>query len=462
MKFDRLINKLLLERLQKYSKFGISSYVKDPEQALKTLDIAYKFLKDYNLNDYNYKISPQKNTNQNAPIIDAIQAITVIIIDSNLDTYRVDGANMDRNTLIKNVIKLASRFGQTEFGTTAEQDEEKARTKRALGKIDSKKSFNNERYPYPVDGGNYPDMDGNPIPDGELLSGTDYRLYIFAKSGIQVRLHGGIDKIQECYKELFPIIGIRYQPYGKGDKAAKNLEDFGNLQYETLYWWGENSLPYRSLITVSDGFVRSVPVPGQTQPKVGLIQFTSDKVAGRKKARPFSQIGDNVLVGAPHGDVIEGVRNGDPIDQVKAKMESMDFDPIRKEKKEVDELWQAAKNGNAEAKQRFKDALERHKEYQKLVEEGNSQEIIKIYENRIKHYWKVYNDPEKYPNNQKRPPLNQETSIQDAWPFFHIFKKVNGKYGKPLPCDAKTKYEFLYPKELKEIEKKFYKDIVTQ
>jgi hypothetical protein len=460
MKFDRLVKKILLEDLYHHDTFGDSSYIKNPEEALKTLNVAYKFLKNYNAANYDHTISDNP---ENEKICNAVEVVTVIIKDSNLDTYIIDGKNMDQTTLAKNVIKLASRFGQTEFPQpTAEEDEENARRKAALGGIETRRKSKTIKGPYIVGAGNYPDLEGNAIPNGTQLSGSDYRLCIFAKSGPQLRSHGGIAKIQECYKYLFSIVGLRYQPYNKADEAAERLQDFNNLQYETLYWWGENSLPFRSLITVSDGHVKSVPVPGAEE-NVGLIQFTSDKVGGHKKARPLSQIGDRRLVGAPHGDVIEGVRVGDPIGEVKQKMESADFEPIRKEKKEVDDLWKAAKEGNAGAKQKLKDALERHKSYLKLIQDGNWKEIKKIYDDRANNYWKVYNDPEKFPGNQRRPPLVDETSMVDAWPFYHIFEdKENGKFGKPLPVSAKTKYEFLYPKNIKEIAQLFYKDIVTQ
>lgn len=466
MKFDRVVKKILLEDLYHNDTYGNSSYIKEPEESLKTLDKAYKFLKNYDVSKYNHNISPQDNIAQNKPIIDAVEAITIVMRDSGLDNFRVDGKNMDKVSLAKNVIKLASRFGQNNFATTAEQNEKKEKLKalfKGENKIESKRKYNNERMPYVVIGGNYPDLDGNPIPNGTKLSGTDYRLYIFARSGVQVRLHGGIEKIQECFKYLFTVVNLRYQPYNKADEAAKKLEDFQNLQYETLYWWGENSLPFRSLITVQDGHVRSVPVPGQNEPKVGLLQFTSDKVGGHKKARPMSQVGYRTYVGSPDGEVIEGVRVGDPIGEVKEKMESQDFPPIAKENKEVNELWDAAKNGDANAKQKLKDAVERHKNYLKLIVDGNWKEIKRIYDERAKNYWEVYNDPKKYPGNQRRGELTEETSMPDGWPFFHIFEdKGNGKFGKPLPVNAKTKYESLYPKNIKEIAQLFYKDIVTQ
>lgn len=461
MKFDRIVKKILLEDLYHNDTFGISSYSKEPEEALNTLNKAYEFLKDYNVANYNHSIPIEKNP-ENKNIINAVEAITIIIRDSNLNTFNIGGENVDKVTLTKNVIELASRFGQTIFPEQDEDDEEKRRIKASLAGIETKRKSKRDKSPYIVQTGDYPDINGDPIPAGTELSGSDYRLCIFAKSGPQLRQHGGIPKIQECYKYLFPIVGVRYQPYNKADEAAKNLEDFSNLEYETLYWWGENSLPYRSLITVSNGHVRSVPTPEQEE-KVGLIQFTSDKVAGHKKARPFSQIGDRLLVGAPHGDVIEGVRVGDPIEEVKEKMESADFEPIRREKKEIDESWEKAKKGDRQAKQRFKDALENHKKYLELIKNGNWKEIEKIYEERIKHYWAAYNDPEKYPGNQRRPPLVQETSVQDGWPFFHIFEDLgNGKFGKPQPVSAKVKYEFLYPKNVKEIAQKFYKDIVQR
>jgi hypothetical protein len=469
MKFDKIVRTILLERLYHNDTFGKSSYIKEPEQALLALDKAYDYLKKYDVARYNHSLSPSSNP-ENNKLGDALTTITLVIKDSNLNTYTINKKNVSKETLIKSVLKLSSQFGQTEFETEKNQH---AANKKNLVDSDLYKSLQkdsqrgrgknaiSEKGPYIVSGANYPDMDGNNIPDGEQLSGSDYRLSIFVKSGVQLAKHGGIPIFNECYKTLFPMIGLRFQPYNKADAAAKNLEEFQNVEYVTLYWWGENSLPFRSLITVSDGFVRSVPTPNQ-EVKVGLIQFTSDQVAGHKKARPLSQIGHLTVAGAAHGDVIEGVRVGDPIGEVKDKMESEDFAPILKEKNEINELLQKGKDGDLDARKKINDAFERQKAYQQLIADGKWQEIKKIYDDRINQYWSIYNDPERFQNNARRPNLTEETSAVNGWPFFHVFKKQpNGKF-KPVPASAKDKYELLYPKNIKEIEKLFYKDIVTQ
>jgi len=466
MKFDKIVRTILLEaRLGYPETFGNSSYKKDPEQALLSLNKAYDFLKKFDVAGYNHSLP---NSPQDGKLGDALLTITKVIEDSNLDTYNVDRRNVNKNDLIKSTIKLASQFGQTEFQTEKNEHAQRKRSveytefAREMKKEGGKrKNTINEKGPYivqPEDGEQH-DIDGNIIPVNEPLSGTDYRLSIFRKTGPQIRMAGGLATFHYCYEILLPMIGVRFQPAHKGAESVKHLPEFQNIEYETLYWWGENSLPFRSLITVSDGFVKSVPTPGNT-PRSGLIQFNTDQKGSVRKARPFCQIGKLVTTGVAHGDAIQGVHVGDPIDEVKTKMESGDFDPIVKELNEIKELRREAAAGDAAAKKRIVDAYARQKAYSKLIADGNWQEIKKIYDKRANHYWSVYNDPEKYKEHSRRGLLTDETSDPEGWPFFHLFKQQPRGGYKPVPVQAKEKYEFLYPKNIEEIKTLFYKDKV--
>ena len=456
MKFNRIISKILLETLQHPTTFGKSSYTQDPEESLATLQKAYDFLKNYDMAKYNHKL-PIGQNKEDRNIIDAVESITVIMRDSKLNTYRLGNKNVNREQLAKDVIRLASRFGQTDFTAAPKNHELLA----AMGPIETRKKVNTKKGCYMVTTAGNSDLDGNPIQIGTALKGSDYRLSTFVDSK-SIKNYGGIPKLHECYLELFNIVGLRWQPYRRSSKGAERLRGVEDMKEEPIYWWGENCLPYRSLITTLNGIVRKVPRPGDedNQDPKGGIQWTTDRIAGLEKPRPFSIIGDQKLAGAVHGEPVEGVFNyGKSLAEIKNKMESSDFDPIRKEHDEIQDLKKRAKDGDEDALQILDDALERHKKYEQLVESGNSKEIIRIYKERASKYFSVYNDPNKFKINARRPPLVEETKPDDAWPYFHIFQKnpANKKY-KLVPTNAQRKYEFLYPRNIGEIANIFYKD----
>ena len=457
MKFDRIVRKIILEVKGRTTyPDSKATYIKNPELALSKLKDAYQYLRDYPHDSYN-----SNNTSENKRIGNAAMQIALTVRDSNLDTYQVgDDRSLPKKDLLKNVLTFCQGFGDHEFA-------ERPRMTIA-GLETSGKRENIKPGPYPVpaareDRGLLKDVNGETIQPGMVrldngnivspsrddegnikiprgatkvgtwLSGADYRLSMY-NSTEEIRRHGGIELLHHVYREIFPMLGLRYQ---EGNRAGREARIEGQEEGQAalpigsfpVYWWGENFLPYRTSLKVRNERVVRVERMNNRNQNVGGINWRTDQFEKVVKPRPL------VTVGGYEGPYSGDMQYDKTIDEVRRAIQFSDYDVIRKETADISKLFKDAKTSQ-EAKVKLRDLILRQEQYKALSPE----EKRSLYIRRIKQYSGAYNA---YPAHTIRPEITERP--EDAYPYFTIiYKDENGKY-KFKASSAKDKFEELYP-----------------
>jgi hypothetical protein len=440
MKFDKFFKKLLMEA-EAYTPWPdeYATSKKNPERAFQKLAECYDFLKNYPHANYDYN-----NHTENNKIAAAAMHIALMVRETNFNEYTVKDNGTDRRisktNLLKSVLTLCQHFGKTEFSDVAptrEEIERKEQLKRALGFTGKSKILKDPtKRPYPVPPAEegrpaLTDMNGRIIPPGTTnangqkvgtwLSGTDYRLSMY-NDAEEVRKHGGISAFHHVYREIFPMLGIRYQEHGRAGRLAR-IEGQGvgeaatDIQSIPVYWWGENYLPYRTVLKVRDGKVVRVERYNRNYNKVAGINWRTDQFSKVQKPRPL------VTVGAHEGAYGGDMHYGKTIEEVRRAIQFANFDPIRKEVEEISELWKKRKK-DKQAAHKLRDYIRNQINYDaKTPEEKRA-----IYLERITEF----NEKRKY--------------ALDAKPFFVIFEtNPDGTIKKWKAASAEQKFKHLYP-----------------
>lgn len=457
MKFDRIVTKIILEVKGETPYPDIkATYTKNPELALSKLKDSYQFLKDYPHDDYN-----PINTTENKKIGNAAMHIALTVRDSNLDTYKVsDNKTLSKKDLLKNVLIFCQQFGDHVFAP---------RPKIIIKDLEtSGKKESIEPGPYPVppategkgllkdmygetiepgmvrlENGNIiippRDDDGNvKIPQGAQkvgtwLSGSDYRLSMY-NSTEEIRRHGGITLLHHVYREIFPMLGLRYQ---EGNRAGREARIEGQEEGEAalpiqsfpVYWWGENYLPYRTALKVRNNKVVRVERMNTRNQNAGGINWRTDQFEKVVKPRPL------VTVGGYEGPYSGDMQYDKTIDEVRRAIQYSDYDVIRKETADISQLFKDAKTDQA-AKIKLRELILKQEQYQALSPE----EKRSIYIKRIKQYNSAYNE---YAAHTIRPEITERP--EDAYPYFTSFYKNEKGIYKFKAMSAKEKFEELYP-----------------
>jgi hypothetical protein len=433
MKFDKIVKKIILEVTgQTVYPDRNATYKLNPENALAKLADAYDFLKNNAPDTYDSNVG------------NAAMQIALTVRDSNLNSYQVkDGTStktIAKSSLLKDVLTFCSNYGNRTF---------EVGPKLVIpGMEKSGKREKAPRGPYTVPPAKNEipllrDKDGDSIPAGTQLAGSDYRLSMYNNTE-EIKRHGGIEKLHHVYREIFPILGIRYQEFNRAGREARIEgqaagEPAMDIQSIPVYWWGENFLPYRTVLKVRDGKVLKVEKMNEPLTKAAGINWRTDRFGKQEKPRPLVSVGS--YKGAYDGDM----QYGKTVDEVRRAIQFSDFEPVKKEAEEISNLFKSTKT-DPEAKVKLRDLIRRQEAYNALSPE----EKKNLYTKRIKQYNTAYAI---HPPNTIRPEITERP--EDAYPYFTIFHKdSNGKY-KFKAASAEQKFKQLYPEsELPE----FYTD----
>jgi hypothetical protein len=394
MKFDYMINKILLAEganLATGRPEGVKPYEYYPEEALRKLSEAYAFLTTH-------KASPEETRKA----MNYLNIVRYIIQKANNDTFTVGDEELSKRDLIKDAILGASRFGNKEGGKNG---------KFAVPPV--------ERLDAPQH-----DIDGNVIPAStatdrsDRLSGTDYRLSIFLKSQ-DVRKYGGDSAMHEIYKVLFPYVGLKYQVTTRREEEAPE----GDRIVE-VYWWGENFLPYRTVLKINaQGLLakhKKIIKDPYRDEDAGAVLWRTDHLFGMIKARPLSLLGPE---GSYEGNIIKN-KTGEEILQI---LRRQNFDKITAEIRKNLTLSDEEKQQLFQKQQAYEQRNDKVEIYKAMMADYETKRIATSRGSAMN-----YNMPQEF---------------KDVYePFFTLFRETNGRI-MPIGATAKQKFEQLFPRE---------------
>jgi hypothetical protein len=433
MKFDKIAKKILLEVVgQTAYPDRKATYSLNPENALAKLASSYDFLKNYRQSKYKWN-----NHEENQKISNAAMQIALTVRDSNLNQYVVkDGdrnVTMSKTDLLKSILTLCQNFGRHDF---AQQQRLIIPGIETSGKRDETYTAGPYHVPNPTaDRPLLNDMSGHPIPAGTGLVGSDYRLSMYNDTK-EIKRHGGVVGLHYVYREIFPMLGIRYQEYRRSGRAARiegqaQGEEAADIQSFPVYWWGENFLPYRTVLKVRNGKVIRVERYNERHTQEAGINWKTDRVGGSEKPRPL------VTVGQYRGPYGGDMQYGKTVDEVRRAIQFSDFEPIKREIADISELFKEAKKSKtSEAATKLRDIIRKQEAYNAL----SGPEKLELYKKRKQEYSNAYDS---FRIHTIRPEIEQRP--EDAYPFFTTFyRDSSGKY-KFRASSAEQKFKELYP-----------------
>jgi hypothetical protein len=391
MRFDRIVRSILNEGVR-LGQEGLN-YRAKPEAALKALSDSYNALREYNSQGFG-QLEPLARIGEMSKIMKALNTIRYVVTTSNLPEYKIhtkDGeTTLSKEALVKNAIKLCANFGDK-----------------------SKPAFT-----VPVETN---DIDGHPIEVGTKINGSDYRLSLYQDTE-DIRKYGGDGGLHQIYKELFPIVGLKHQVFRRREERPDDTEEGEGQRNHVIYYWGENYLPYRTVVKVNkEGKLVAATrlVANEPNPKQGAAFWKTDRMFKQDKATPLSLIGNQ---GAYDGTILD---DKTPAEAMQI-LQRNDFEQIAKEAQEVIALPEEQKLA----------LYKKQQAYNALPPEQKRDIYIK------------QNDPylqAKDQRGRRRYSLNYQPQIKDGYPHFLILsKKPDGRI-KVSATSAKQKFQQLYP-----------------
>jgi hypothetical protein len=402
MRFNKIVKSLLVIN-EGYKGIPLDSngkkinYASRPQEALQALSDKYSYLKLFNHADYD-SADVMSEISLNGKLSDAAYTIFFVAKASNLDEFSVRNGNrqtkLNKTDLLKNVLKFLQGFGDK----------------------------NKPPFVVPEDAGLARDADGNVIAAGTELHGSDYRLSIYQDSE-DIRKYGGVQSLHHVYKEIFPLLGIRYQPYRRRETRTRE-EDTQNFP---VFYWGEDYLPYRTVLKPNaEGKLVSVDRLVQKEiSKRGAAFWATDQMFGIPKAKPMA------YAYAPKTAYEGNVFENKTAEEVKQDLKKADFEPIVKEASELDDF--SPKQILALGKNQDK-----YNSY-------TAEQKIEIFKQQNKNFNQAKQASKEAARQGEDKKIKYDPKI--TFPYFSIFKK--SKSGKIIRVAAspEAKFKQLYPEE---------------
>jgi len=225
--------------------------------------------------------------------------------------------------------------------------------------------------------------------------------------------------MHEIYKVLFPYVGLQYQVTTRREEAPPEGENSVEV-----YWWGENFLPYRTVLKINaQGMLakhkKVIKNPYEDE-DAGAVLWRTDHLFGMRKARPMSLLGPE---GSYDGNIIKN-KTGEEIIQI---LRRQNFDKITAEVRGILGLNDQQKRELFERQQAYNQRTDKVELYKRVMAEYEAQRQSS--------------------GRGRAVNFHVLEELKDIYePFFVLFRENNGRISG-MGATPKQKFEQLFPRE---------------
>ena len=403
LKFDHIANQLLVNEGVRLGIPKNLNFEKRPEQALSTLSDSYREIMNINVGRYN-NADAFGLIALNKEIGEELNVVLYVLKKSNVDNYNVNDGQRDlqlsKEDLVKNVIN----------------------------KLQQLHAKDKPKFPVPSDATNESgepvhDAFGNTIPRGTELNSGDYRLSMFQNTR-EVKKWGGVELWHHMFKELLSMLGLQYQVYRRREESKNVTADEGEdaITNHVIYYWGENYLPYRTVLKVNkEGKIvrHRRLIEKEVDPKAGSAFWKTDRMFNKyEKADPIAVIG-------PKGSYDGTILYEKTPEEIKNILQKNDFPVIINEVRSILNMSDDDKRRLYERQQALF-AMSPQEKVEKYFE------LMEVYEGSLRL------------RGRKRQPLDYTAPEDWFYPFFTVIVENNGRY-MARGVSAEKKFKLLWP-----------------